>query len=530
LATDQIPVIDIFAGPGGLGEGFAGFKDDDGEHRFKIKLSIEKDRWAYQTLRLRAFFRQFIDNGQNVPDEYYAHLRDPSEETFNLLESQYPTEFAEADKEAWHKTLGEDTDELDNRIELALGSANPRSPWVLVGGPPCQAYSLIGRACNGGISPNDPRVRLYFHYRDIVATHKPDIFVMENVKGLLSAKVDGDLVFDQICKDLRAPDSNDPNLEYQLHSFVEPDSRQKSLFSDDITGADCVIKMEEYGIPQKRHRVIILGIRKTTKHLVKPSKIQKKKDPVSIEAVIDDLPRLRSGLSPQREDSRAEWLERLKGSLKGDWVTDLESQDDDLHRKISEVLIGLSGPQKDRGAIFVPANKLKTFGHKLEKDWFVDPKLRGYCNHETRGHIFKDLQRYLFASCFAASKIQSPRITDFPKQLLPKHKSATTANADGHISFTDRFKVQLRNKPASTVMSHISKDGHYYIHYDPSQCRSLTVREAARIQTFPDNYFFCGPRTEQYRQVGNAVPPLLGRQLATVVLDALNQKKVMINT
>jgi DNA (cytosine-5)-methyltransferase 1 len=522
LATDQIPVIDIFAGPGGLGEGFAGFKDDDGEHRFKIKLSIEKDRWAYETLRLRAFFRQFIDSGKNVPDEYYAHLRDPSEGTFNLLESEYPNEFAAADKEAWHKTLGEDTDELNDRIESALGNAKSRPPWVLVGGPPCQAYSLIGRACNGGISADDPRVRLYFHYRDIVATHKPDIFVMENVKGLLSAKVDGDLVFDQICEDLRAPDQKDEDLEYELHSFVEPERRQKSLIPDDIRGTDCVIKMEEYGIPQKRHRVILLGIRKTAKHLVKPSKIQKSV-PVTVEAVIDDLPRLRSGLSPPREDSKKEWLARLKGSLKCDWVTDMKSRDDDLHREISEVLKGLSGPRKNRGGLFVTAKKSKTFGHELEKDWFVDPKLRGYCNHETRGHIFEDLERYLFAAVFAATENRSPRITEFPEPLLPKHKSATTVNADGAISFTDRFKVQLRNKPASTVMSHISKDGHYYIHYDPTQCRSLTVREAARIQTFPDNYFFCGPRTEQYRQVGNAVPPLLGRQLAKVVCDVLTQ-------
>ena len=132
----------------------------------------------------------------------------------------------------------------------------------------------------------------------------------------------------------------------------------------------------------------------------------------------------------------------------------------------------------------------------------------------------EDLHRYLYASCYAAAKNgTSPRSRDYPTNLAPKHKNWTTGN------FTDRFKVQAENRVASTVTSHISKDGHYFIHYDPSQCRSLTVREAARIQTFPDNYFFEGNRTEQYVQVGNAVPPLLANHIAKVVFSLLNQKK-----
>jgi len=154
-----------------------------------------------------------------------------------------------------------------------------------------------------------------------------------------------------------------------------------------------------------------------------------------------------------------------------------------------------------------------------EQEWYLDHRIEGVFNHATRGHMVEDLYRYFYAACYGMAYDRSPVLAKFPRSLLPKHGNIYDALNGGN--FADRFRVQLAHLPSTTITSHIAKDGHYYIHYDPTQCRSLTVREAARLQTFPDNYFFCGPRTAQYAQVGNAVPPLLARQIADIVLKLL---------
>ena len=135
----------------------------------------------------------------------------------------------------------------------------------------------------------------------------------------------------------------------------------------------------------------------------------------------------------------------------------------------------------------------------------------------------EDFGRYLFAIAYGKLKRISPKQEAFPKLLAPEHESLFSGY------FRDRFRVQVKNQPSTTITCHIAKDGHYYIHYDPAQCRSLTVREAARLQTFPDNYFFCGFRTEQYAQVGNAVPPLLARQIAQIVSGVFDAARSIEN-
>jgi DNA (cytosine-5)-methyltransferase 1 len=271
---------------------------------------------------------------------------------------------------------------------------------------------------------------------------------------------------------------------------------------------DFIVRSEEYGIPQARHRIIILGIRSDV-YRSEPKLLQKAAR-VPIEDVLADLPRLRSGLSKE-SDTGTEWRAAVQSVYDAGWLKTLNPI---LQKAIIDTTKDID-PSLSRGASFMTA-KVKPQAHK---NWYVDKALNGVCNHETRSHIREDLHRYFFASVYAQVTGRSPFLRDFPKELLPDHENVSEAIQSP--KFSDRFRVQVCGKPSTTVVSHISKDGHYYIHYDPSQCRSLTVREAARLQTFPDNYYFEGNRTQQYHQVGNAVPPKLALQIADIVCEVL---------
>lgn len=506
--ASKISVIDLFAGPGGLGEGFSAFRNSRKQKPFHIDISVEKELSAHKTLQLRAFFRQFP---REVPKEYYDYVKGmiSREELF----SKYPLQSKAAMDETLviPRELGnlEDDQAIKQRLRLLKKDDCAR---VLIGGPPCQAYSLVGRARNRGIAgynaKEDRRHFLYREYLNVLQLMQPEIFVMENVKGILSSKIDGQLIFPSILEDLTQPRKalgKAGGNRYRIHSLVCSD--ENDLFGE--LGSDYVLRAENYGIPQARHRVILLGVREDLN--CTPGSLCDSQNAVKAGEVLADIPRLRSGLS--RDDSPQAWHKALK-SAKASVRTAIREagiRDFDLSECFSK-----SMKLSSRGGQFV--NRSRQFKGPAElATWFLDEQLDGFLNHQSRSHISQDLARYLFCSIYSEAKGgNSPKASEFPENLRPKHKNWNSGK------FVDRFKVQADNKPASTITSHISKDGHYYIHPDPSQCRSLTVREAARLQTFPDNYFFEGNRTQQYVQVGNAVPPYLARQIADVVYKLIS--------
>ncbi|MBX3674268.1 MAG: DNA cytosine methyltransferase [Burkholderiales bacterium] len=496
----RIPVIDLFAGPGGLGEGFSCVRTATGDPCFEIRLSIEKDPIAHQTLELRSLVRTFQGK---LPEIYYEYLRGKVSRADLLSNSGVAPQARKARREAWNMTLGpESHHEVSKRVKEALGRSDF---WVLIGGPPCQAYSLVGRSRMraDGIKrfEQDARHFLYREYLKILADHAPPIFVMENVKGLLSATHDGHSMFELIMNDLEWPNRSGPR-----YSIVALTGSQ-GLFGSDPRGF--VVKAERYGIPQARHRVILCGIRED---------ISGRPGPLlpEIEAGVEDaligLPRIRSRLSKE-PDSQSSWLSALEQSLSMLKRSDLRGASDILN--VMKESIEDASDLADVGGNFTPliARRVPK-GSPADKlrQWYHDPALGGVTGHTSRSHMRADLHRYFFAAAYARAKGLSPKIGDFPASLLPEHRNAK--GREGDIPFADRFRVQTFGRPATTVVSHISKDGHYFIHPDPSQCRSLTVREAARLQTFPDNYHFEGNRTQQFVQIGNAVPPYLAAKIA----------------
>lgn len=533
----QVPVIDIFAGPGGLGEGFSSFSG--GWCEFDVNLSIEMDAEACETLHLRKFYNLF--RGETVPDEYYEYVRgDISRETLN---QQHPEEFGEAGKRVWRATLGDpgiSPQKLSRRFSGALKGHG--KSWVLVGGPPCQAYSVAGRTRLAGrfdpASPKrmeawesylgDHRHVLYEQYLDILARMGPTIFVMENVPGLLTTKLGSEeSIFYSILRDLRDPcravsvrrgRKQAPREGYVIYSLIEQDG-QIGLFGETGEGKNpenFIIQFEKYGVPQGRHRLILFGIRRDMLpgdgRSYRPGILQHQPG-LTVGDAIGGLPQIRSRLSGE-PDSHEAWVEAIRTQV---MESGLMFEDPAISENIQRFLNRLERTGSTGGRFVEGIDS----SSKLA-DWYLDPRLGGALNHEARSHMRSDLLRYYVLSCAAKAGTRL-RISDFPEILLPDHRSVVEARARRHGYFNDRFKVQVEDLHSSTITAHISKDGHHFIHPDPSQCRSLTVREAARIQTFPDNYFFEGSRTAQYRQVGNAVPPLAAKQIARIASEVLRE-------
>ncbi|ELI1596690.1 DNA cytosine methyltransferase [Vibrio alginolyticus] len=500
-------VIDLFAGPGGLGEGFSAVKDEKGRAYFNIGVSIEKEPSAHKTLTTRAFYRKIKDlrGGIDSYNEYlYGNIT--RQQLFNI----FPKQAKEAAEETLNgpKALGADNEFIHERI-AKLVKAHGDRPKIVIGGPPCQAYSLAGRSRNAGNksykAEDDHRNFLYREYLKVLSIAQPDVFVMENVRGILSAKVGGEVMFPSILDDLRNPEraTKMASPEYKIYSLVaEAKDPSTPVYQD---SSAYLIKAEEYGVPQARHRVILLGIRSDIKKV--PGTLIPSKSHVSVKQVINDLPKLRSGFS-KRKDDLYTWEKAVSQNARKIKAI-LRNQFDEVCRLDLKPFKNLA-----RSA----TQPIESFD-EIPKDlasWYRNNAPNYVLNHETRGHMDSDLLRYAYSAAFTQlSGGISPKSRDFPEELAPKHENWKSG------SHADRFRTQAANKCATTVTSHISKDGHYFIHYDPKQCRSLTVREAARLQTFPDNYLFEGNRTQQYVQVGNAVPPFLAIQIAEIVKDII---------
>ena len=509
-----VPVVDLFSGPGGLAEGFIGFRSPKGRRRFRVDLSIEKDPEAHRTLRLRAFLRKF---NRCFPPEYYDFLNGAvtQEPDWSAI---YPKEWAAACDETKCMELGTNTTTaiLQGRVKAIRREHGGRT--VLLGGPPCQSYSVIGRSRNAGNddydADEDHRQSLYEQYTAVLAELRPAVAVMENVQGMLSARRGGKLIFPEIMHSLRQAGGTDG---YKLFA-LSAQSRARS-WGEGLVPKDFLVRAQNHGVPQSRHRVFVICVRSdlaTTLPDICLPRLEADPVRVAVRDVIGAMPRLRSRLS--RNDGTDLWQRALRAAC------DLVDANPPVMSRAEEKRFraGLARARataarcrlpwrQAAGRVDVPRGCPRAL-----RDWLVDSNLQRLPNNETRAHKADDLARYLFAAVFGTALGRSPKSYDFPDALAPNHANWRTGD------FDDRYRVQLADKPCTTITSHIAKDGHYFIHNDPGQCRSLTVREVARLQTFPDNYFFHGSRTQQYVQVGNAVPPYLAYQIACTLWRILD--------
>ena len=519
--------IDLFAGPGGLGEGFT-------RAGFEIAISIEKETVECQTLLVRKIYKLLISSGRKE----HAKQLETGDIDIEQVKSLFPRLFLKAKSRVTQLELGKAP--FSNVFECISNSlARKNEPLILLGGPPCQAYSVVGRSRNIGrlsVKNNpeaiaefyrDSRHLLYREYLKVLSVFKPDVFIMENVKGILSARTEPATekgsVIQKIIEDLQDPYaamSGDNKFLNEINTLGEKlspsnyvlvpliENRNGDLLTtvdQQPQPSDFLIRCERYGVPQARHRVIICGIRSDVfRRLGKPGFLKHRQDMVTVRDVIGSMPRLRSEIT--REEIKASsWSERVT-------------------KEISD-LAAIQKPRiiKNRPTASTP--KKAEVKNNPDLSDFLEDSIETITNHKTRSHMASDLARYYFCADFAENNGRSPKLEDWPTgKLAPQHRNIRNqGNRLTASGFSDRFKVQVWDKPCSTITSHISKDGHYFIHPDKSQCRSLSVREAARIQTFPDSYQFCGGISKQFHQIGNAVPPFLAYQIALLIKEYLDQ-------
>ena len=442
--------IDLFAGCGGISEGFI-------NAGYKVIAQIDMNNSACETLRTRHIFHEL----QKIDrlDLYKDYVKGTKTREDIFQEFTHISEIIS--NRVIQATLSDETIQTTiQKIDASKKYHNAQKIHVLLGGPPCQPYSLINRARIQKNGETLGRNFLYKHYLELMEHFRPDVFVYENVPGLFTATADGNRIFEKLL--------NDFSCLKPAYEIIPP------LHKVSKNPHSYILNSVNFGIPQNRKRLILIGYRKT---LERKNKLMKTifsnlqtagKNPdnthITVKDAINDLPQLHPG----------------KGN---------------------------NGYYSDK---YSGRRNLSLYQEKMRSDSV------GILNHFARGHMSSDLDRYRYFIEHYRNTGHAANIEDLIKErpdLIPAHR---------HLDkFVDRFKVQWWTKPSSTITAHLSKDGHYFIHPDIKQCRSFTVREAARCQSFPDNYYFEGSRTEQFRQVGNAVPPLMAEGIAEKIKEML---------
>lgn len=404
MTKKKYKFIDLFAGCGGLSEGFY-------RQGFEALAHVEINHWACETLKARMNYYGY----KNINEEVIEH----------------------------DITADDIIVKLDNAVK-------GRNVDVIIGGPPCQAYSTAGRVRDGKKMATDARNYLFESYVKILEYYKPKFFVFENVTGLLSAKVNGAPIFPIVLQAL--------GNEYKV--LGDP--------------AILVHNTADYGVPQLRKRVIIMGVRNDIENkevldlyydVVKthwnPETDEKdrngRKKFIDVRQAIGDLPFVEPGEDASTESFNYpcdnEFLKRIGKPGEHPLMDHVARKNNDLDRERFQVMIH---------------------------------------NHWTFGQLRREMPQY-------------------------EHEHARV--------FDNSYVVQWWDLPSKTILAHIHKDGFQFIHPDESQRRTFTVREAARIQSFPDDFVFKGSRGEKFKQIGNAVPPLFAEALAKSIKKNLDDLK-----
>jgi DNA (cytosine-5)-methyltransferase 1 len=409
--------IDLFAGAGGLSEGFirAGYTPI---------AHVEMDKAACYTLKTRIAYHYL--KSIKKAEEYYRYLRGEIDRA--SLYQKVPAKLLES---VINLPIG--TEFNGTIFNIISEQLNNQQVDLIIGGPPCQAYSLVGRARSADGMVSDPRNHLYIQYAIYLEKYKPKLFVFENVLGLVSAK-------------------EGTYLERMETVFLEKGYQMKLY----------MLAANNFGVLQNRRRVIIIGWRTDLNLNLPELENIKMQSDFRVDCIFNDLPKLAAG---KGVDKYSNYRAEINGYLA---EKSIRSGIDILTQHVSR-----PNTKQDKEIYRIAVSKWNKYGQRLDYN-------------------------------------------DLP-EVLKTHKN--------RHSFFDRFKIVAGDLNYShTVVAHIAKDGHYYIHPDIEQNRSISVREAARLQSFPDNYYFEGMkegqnRTAAFKQIGNAVPPLMAENIGNAIND-----------